>query len=69
MSENEIIAEIHRQREELARACGNDVLKLMDHYRQREQEHADGGHELVSYVQPVSVAEAPGALREEPPEK
>ena len=69
MSENEIIAEIHRQREELARACGNDVLKLMDHYRQREKEHADGGHELVSYVQPVLVAEPLSVLRDEPPRK
>ena len=69
MSENEIIAEIHRQREQLACACGCDVLKLMDYYRQREKEHADAGHPLVSYVQPVSVAEPHGVLREEPPKR
>ncbi|HXI70405.1 MAG TPA: hypothetical protein VNN22_08630 [Verrucomicrobiae bacterium] len=69
MNGNEIIAEIHQRREELSRACGYDVKKLMDYYRRREKENDAAGHELVSYVQPASTDKASCALREEPPKK
>jgi len=69
MNGNEIIAEIHQQRERLTCACGHDVKKLMDYYRRREKERDNTGHELVSYVQPEAADKAPCALREEPPKK
>jgi hypothetical protein len=69
MKGNEIIAEIHQRREQLARECGFDVKKLMDYYRRCEQQHDAAGHKLVSYVQSESADSASSALREEPPKK
>ena len=66
---NEIIAEIHRHREQVARACGYDAKKLMDHYRRREKESAGGKPPLVSYTPSVPKNDASLALREEPPTK
>ena len=66
MNANEIIADIHRHREALARTCGYDVQKLMDYYRRREQEHPAIGHRLLDKVFPP-VPEPASALREEPP--
>ncbi len=66
MKGNEIIADIHRHRERVARVCGYDVKKLMDYYRKRERSRTGAGHELVSYV---SAESAPLALREEHPKK
>ena len=51
MPENEIIAEIHRHREAVARECGYDVAKLMAYYRRRETERGDAEYPLVSFVQ------------------
>ena len=65
MPENEIIAEIHRHREALARACDYDVAKLMAYYRRREAERADDGHPLVSFA--GSEAGETCVVREEPP--
>ena len=65
---NEIIAEIQRHREQVARTCGYDAKKLMDYYRRREKESSGGKHQLVSYVQ-LAKNDAPLALREEPPKK
>jgi hypothetical protein len=64
---NEIIAEIHRHREQVARACGYDAKKLMDYYRRREKESAGAKHELVSYAPRTESDNAGLALREEPP--
>jgi hypothetical protein len=50
MPENEIIAEIHRHREAVARDCGYNAAKLMAHYRRREKERADADHPFVSFV-------------------
>ena len=69
MNENEIIADIHRHREAVARNCGYDAKKLMDYYRRREQERPTAGHQLVSYAQPLAVDGATGVLREEPPKE
>ena len=50
MPENEIIAEIHRHREAVARDCGYDAAKLTARYRRQEKERADADHSLVSLV-------------------
>ncbi len=67
MNGNEIIADLHRHREQLARACGYDAKKLMDYYRRREQERGETGHALVSYAERAPAENAPDLLREEPP--
>ena len=69
MNPERIISEIHRHRENLTRACGDDVKKLMDHYRQRESERDTKGHRLLSFVEPANVGQTSDTLREEPPKK
>ena len=66
---NEIIAEIHRHREQVARACSYDAKKLMDHYRRREKESAYGNSPLVWYAPSVLTDDASPTLREEPPKR
>ena len=66
MNANQIIADIHRHREALARTCGCDAKKLMDYYRRREHEHPEAGHRLLDKVFPQAT-EPTSALREEPP--
>lgn len=68
MPANEIIAEIHRHREALARECDFDVKKLMAYYRQRETKREAAGQELVSFVAETKD-ETSYALREEPPQQ
>jgi hypothetical protein len=65
MPENEILAEIHRIREAIARENDFDVAKLFAYYRRRELERKDDGHPLVksSRVEPES-----SVVREQPPE-
>lgn len=66
MPKNEIIAEIHRHREELARRCDYDIHKLMAFYREQEAASEAGGRKLVSFA--PSHAEAGSCVvREEPP--
>ena len=65
MPENEIIAEIHRHREAVARDCGYDAAKLMAHYRRREKERADAGHPIVSFVRRDTNESC--IVREDPP--
>ena len=65
MKENEILSEIHRVREEIARECGYDVHKIFDYVREREREAAARG---VKFVSPAPrEKETSCALREEPP--
>jgi hypothetical protein len=66
---NEIIAEIHRHREQVARACGYDAKKLMDYCRRREKEAAGAKHQLVSCAQTPAKEDASFSLREEPPKQ
>lgn len=66
MNANEIIADIQRHREALARACGHDVKTLMNYYRRRERERPAAGHRLLDKVFPPAPEPA-SALREEPP--
>jgi hypothetical protein len=63
---NEIIAEIHRHREQVARACGYDAKKLMDYCRRREKEAASTNwfRTLSQRKEDTSIS-----LREEPPKK
>lgn len=69
MNPENIIPEIHRHRENLVRACGYDVKKLMDHYRQRETARKAGGHRLVSFVESSRTEATSSALRDKPPKK
>jgi len=66
MNPENIIPEIHRHRENLARACGYDVNKLMNHFRQREGGHEAKGHQLVSFVESVAATETSCALHDKP---
>ena len=69
MNPENIIPEIHRHRENLARKCGYDVKKLMDHYRQREREHDTKGHQLVSFVEFGGATATSFALHDKPSRK
>ena len=60
MNENPIIAEIRRSREEVARSCGYDVRKLMQHYRERERTRPDAEVKLVEIVEPARDQKAWG---------
>ena len=65
MKENEVLSEIHRVREEIARECGYDMGKIFARMRERtEQLKAEGGQ----VVSPTPREPEPAsALREEPP--
>ena len=67
MKENEILSELHRVREEIARECGYDVKEIFRRMRARtEQLKAQGGQ--VASLAPREK-ETSDALREEPPEQ
>ena len=68
MPENEIIAEIHRHREELARRCEYDIHKLMAYYREQEAASEAGGRKLVSFA-PSHAEVGSCIVREEPPKR
>lgn len=69
MNPESIIPEIHRHRENLARECGYDVKKLMNHFRQRESGREPKGHQLVSFVKSAGAAETSYALHDKPSRK
>jgi hypothetical protein len=69
MNVENVIPELHRQRENLARACGYDVKKLVEHYRRRETGRKAGGHRLVSFVEAASQPEVAAILRDAPRKK
>ena len=69
MNAENIIPELHRHRENLARACGYDVKKLVEHYRQREVGSKSGGHKLVSFVESAAETETASVLRDKPRKK
>lgn len=66
MPDNEIIAEIHRHREAVARECGYDVAKIMAYYRRREKEREDADHPVVSFVHKTEASDS-CVVREDPP--
>jgi hypothetical protein len=63
MAENEIIAEIHRHREALARQCDYDVEKLSAYYRERQARYAAQGWQIANQ----SAENESCITREEPP--
>ena len=63
MKENEILSEIHRVREEIARENGYDIHKIFDYIRERERAAVARG---VKFVSPAPrEKETSFALREE----
>jgi len=64
MTDNDLLEEIHRVREKLARECDYDVHKIGERMRQREREEMARGVRYVSFAQP-RTAEA-CVVREEP---
>ena len=72
MPENEILAEIHRTREALARECDGDVAKLFAHFRDVSAKlEAEGWRvaapEAGSPDGEPEDADVSCVLREEPP--
>ncbi len=64
MPENEILAEIRRTREVIARENDCDVAKLFAHFREvGEKLKADGWN----VVAPAATGEASAVVREDPP--
>ena len=64
---NEIIADLHRHREQLARACDYDAKKLMEHYRRREKERQESEPPATAHA-PANTSESNAlAMREERP--
>lgn len=65
MKDNEILSEIHRVREDIARECGYDVKEIFRRMRaQTEQLKAQGWHVVSPAPREKETAYA---LREEPP--
>ncbi|MEP6672923.1 MAG: hypothetical protein ABJF10_27415 [Chthoniobacter sp.] len=62
MNDNDLLEEIHRVREKVARECNYDVHKIGARMRQREREEMARGVRYVPSPQTVVV-------REEPPER
>jgi hypothetical protein len=48
MTENPIVEEIHRIREQMLADCGGDMQTLVDCIRKREEESARAGRKVVS---------------------
>ena len=68
MPENEIIAEIHRTRAEIARECDYDVDKLFAYFRQRTAQLLAEGWKVADLPTPTHEADESCVVREEPPE-
>ena len=67
MKENEILAEIHRVREEIARECGYDVKEIFRRMRAQTEQLKAEGWQVVSPA--PREKETACSLREEPPQK
>ena len=65
MKENELLAEIHRVREEIARECGYDVKEIFRRMRARTEQLKSEGWQVVYPTAPE--ADAASVMREEPP--
>ena len=66
MPENEIIAEVRRHREELARESGYNIRELLRRLREDEQHFVAQGHPLVSFFHEHGELES-CIVREESP--
>lgn len=74
MAENEILAEIHRTRETIARESEFDVAKLFAHFREVTAKlEADGWRvappEKRAAKEETAEATVSGVLREDPPRR
>ena len=67
MKENEILAEIHRVREEIARECGYDVKEIFRRMRAQTEQLKAEGWQVVSPA--PREKETACSLREEPPKQ
>ena len=67
MKENEILSEIHRVREEIARECGYDVKEIFRRMRAQTEQLQAQGWQVVS--PPPREKATAYALREEPPQQ
>lgn len=47
MTDDPIVAEVRRHRDEIARECGNDLRAIFDYFKAREKE---GGRKVISRV-------------------
>lgn len=66
MTDNDLLQEIHRVREKLARECDYDVHKIGERMRQREREEMARGVRYVSFAQPRGTGADSCVVREEP---
>jgi len=66
MKTNDILAEIRRTRDGLAKETGYDLQRLFDYVRQREREAAARGVKFVAFTGD-GHAEPAAVLQEEPP--
>jgi hypothetical protein len=67
MKENEILAEIHRVREEIARECGYDVKEIFRRMRAQTEQLKAQGWQVVAPV--PREKETSDVLRDEPPKQ
>lgn len=67
MPTNEIIAEIHRHREEFARECGFDAREMFRRIRTNESELEAGGWKFTSPAE--TELEDSCVVREAPPKR
>ena len=59
MNDNDLLQEIHRVREKVARECEYDVRKIGERMRQREREEMARGVRYVEASQTAVVRETP----------
>ncbi len=67
MKENEILSEIHRVREEIARECGYDVKEIFRRMRAQTERLKAEGWQVASPA--PREKETAYSLREEPPKQ
>ena len=67
MKENEILSEIHRVREDIARECGYDVKEIFRRMRAQTERLQAEGWQVVSPA--PREKETACSLREEPPKQ
>ena len=59
MNDNDLLQEIHRVREKVARECDYDIHKIGERMRQREREEMARGVRYVAPPQTAVVRETP----------
>ena len=65
MTDNDLLQEIHRVREKLARECDYDPHKIGERMRQREREEQARGVRYVSFARPHGAEAESRVVREE----